>query len=144
MHMKKIAALLAVSALLIVPASAHGGHCRQAAIQQQPAVYYLCQVEGCTVAGRHYHDGTAYCGAEHACGWCDGTCQTRPLCTAEGCTQAGYHTHNGEAYCGAEHACGWCDGSCQTAVTAQASGQAAVTVQASGHHGGGNHHGRCR
>ena len=131
MHMKKIAALLAVSALLIVPASAHGGHCRQAAIQQQPAV---CQVEGCTVAGRHYHDGTAYCGAEHACGWCDGTCQTRPLCTAEGCTQAGYHTHNGEAYCGAEHACGWCDGSCQTAVT----------VQASGHHGGGHHHGRCR
>ena len=84
MKRKLFAALLAVSALLIVPASAHGGHCRQAAIQQQPAVYYLCQVEGCTVAGRHYHDGTAYCGAEHACGWCDGSCQTAVTAQASG------------------------------------------------------------
>ena len=133
MRTPKIFALLLAVALLIVPASAHGGHhghgqCRTAAQQQttvqrqavqpqstqQPLTYQLCPVEGCTIAGRHFHDGKPYCGANHTGTVCDGSCLTRPLCAVEGCTQTGCHLHDGTTYCGAAHSCGWCDGSCQS------------------------------
>lgn len=134
MRIPKIFTLLLAMALLIIPASAHGGHhglgqCRTATQQQtnvhrqtvqqqtavqQPLTYQLCPVENCTIAGRHFHDGKPYCGANHTGTVCDGSCLTRPLCTVEGCTQTGCHLHDGTAYCGAAHSCGWCDGSCQS------------------------------
>ena len=67
-------------------------------------------MEGCELAGRHIHDGTAYCGNCHDAGYCDGACLA--LCEVEGCTLTGRHDHNGITYCGSNHASGWCDGSC--------------------------------
>ncbi|MCI9350243.1 MAG: hypothetical protein HFF83_13665, partial [Oscillibacter sp.] len=31
----------------------------------------LCTVKGCTAVGRHTHNGTVYCGYNHASGFCD-------------------------------------------------------------------------
>ncbi len=137
MHIRKAAALLMTVALLVVPASAHGGHghCRQqTVVQPQPIVYQLCTAEDCTIAGRHFHDGAPYCGAAHTGVSCDGSCLTRPLCTADGCTLTGHHQHNGEGYCGAVHACGWCDGTCQVTVSTATTGTQTVV----GHHHGGH------
>ena len=33
-----------------------------------------CTVEGCTLTGRHVHDGETYCGAHHAGGFCTTDC----------------------------------------------------------------------
>ena len=38
---------------------------------QELALYII---EGCTLAGRHVHSGVTYCGANHASGYCDGSC----------------------------------------------------------------------
>ena len=109
--------------LLAAPASAHCGHGRVArAASAVSTTYPVCEVEDCTITGRHTHDGTIYCGYDHADGYCDGKCYA--LCGVEGCTITGRHTHGGTAYCGSHHECGYCDGSCQT-------------VRA----GGGHHHG---
>ena len=57
---------------LVLPAAAHHGGgrhgCRTAT--QIPA----CTVEGCTLTGRHVHDGETYCGAHHAGGFCTTDC----------------------------------------------------------------------
>lgn len=106
---------MAVS-MLVVSASAHGGHhgrggChgQRAQVQQQTSIS-VCTVEGCTLAGRHVHNGTVYCGYAHANGYCNGSCLA--LCPVEGCALAGRHVHNNVAYCGNYHACGFCDGTC--------------------------------
>lgn len=65
-------AALMLSLLVVTPVSAHGHH-RQAtapADMQCP----ICTVEGCLEEGRHTHDGYDYCGYNHSCGYCDGTC----------------------------------------------------------------------
>ena len=75
---------LLAAAALTVPAFAHGGghhgghHGRNAV---QPAAVAVCPVEGCTIAGRHTHGGTVYCGYDHESGLCDGSC--RALCPVE-------------------------------------------------------------
>lgn len=102
--------------LLIVAASAHGGHhgrggCHGQRSQAQQTLIPVCTVEGCSVAGRHVHDGTVYCGYDHADGYCNGACLA--LCSVEGCTVAGPHVHDNVVYCGNDHSCGFCDGSCQ-------------------------------
>lgn len=105
-----LCAMCAVS-LLIPAAFAHGGHGRGAGGRQTRAYQCaVCPVEGCELAGRHYHNGALYCGHNHANGWCDGTCVA--LCPVEGCTLAGRHYHDGALYCGANHAAGYCGGNC--------------------------------
>ncbi|MCI8934252.1 MAG: hypothetical protein HFE80_07055 [Clostridiaceae bacterium] len=70
---------LTLCSLLALPAMAHGHHgggCHSGGSNRaaQPTTYALCQVEGCTVEGRHLHDGVYYCGACHEEGYCDGEC----------------------------------------------------------------------
>lgn len=128
MHRKRLIAggLTALMvATLVFPVSAHCGRRRTA----EPAntACYVCPVEDCTEMGRHSHDGTVYCGYDHADGICDGQCLD--ICPVEGCTIAGRHTHDGTAYCGTHHEAGFCDGSCQ-----------AYAAQGGRHHGRGGHH----
>lgn len=105
-----------LTAALIVPASAHGCHgrrgggCHGRAARCVQTEITVCPYDDCTLAGRHYHDGTVYCGYAHGSGLCDGNC--RALCPLEDCAAAGRHYHGWTGYCGAEHACGFCDGSC--------------------------------
>ena len=100
--------------LLIAAASAHGGHhgrgggCHSRRTQTQQVS--VCTVEGCSLAGRHVHNGTVYCGYDHEGGYCNGSCAA--LCSVEGCNVAGRHVHNNVTYCGTDHSCGFCDGSC--------------------------------
>lgn len=100
---------------LIASASAHGGHHSSVSYsgqhtQVQQTVISVCPVEGCTLAGRHVHNGTVYCGYDHGSGYCNGACLA--LCTVENCTLSGRHVHNNVTYCGNYHTCGFCDGSC--------------------------------
>lgn len=92
MRIKKMAArkmaALGMAGLMAMafcsPAWAHGhGHHRgagqaaastQAAAGSQGDQCPVCTVEGCAEAGRHYHDGTIYCGYAHSSGYCDGSC----------------------------------------------------------------------
>lgn len=121
-----------MTAVLIIPASAHGHHGRRVqTVQPAPSVQTtitVCPYEDCTIAGRHVHDGVTYCGYNHASGYCDGAC--RALCPYEDCTIAGAHTHDGVTYCGYNHADGYCAGGC-----------AAGTVNNGGYgcHGAGHH-----
>ena len=129
-----------LAAMLVVPVSAHGchggrrsGHHGGGYAQNSASVQAsvtVCPVDGCTAAGRHWHDGTLYCGYGHANGYCDGAC--RALCPYEDCTIAGAHTHDGVTYCGYHHADGYCGGHC-----------AAGTVNSSYGYGcgRGGHHG---
>lgn len=109
-----LACVMAVN-LLTVSASAHGGghgvsgHHGQSAAPQQ-TVISVCPVDGCSIAGRHVHNGVVYCGYNHENGYCTGTCLA--LCSVEGCTTIGPHAHNNVTYCGNDHDCGFCDGSC--------------------------------
>lgn len=77
MRLKKLLTAVAlaatVSVLLVMPVSAHHGHRRQADIDNRCPV---CTVEDCTEEGRHLHDGVYYCGYDHDCGYCDGSCET--------------------------------------------------------------------
>lgn len=91
-------ALVLTAALLAVPASAHGGHHgkTQGAAAASCAV---CTTEDCTIIGRHVHDGVAYCGSDHADGFCDGSCvaastPSAPAVSADttgGCHGNGHH-----------------------------------------------------
>ena len=121
-----LCALTAVA--LILPASAHGyghrgGHNGvQRQVVQSTAVA-VCPVEGCAIAGRHSHGGTAYCGYAHESGLCDGNC--RALCPVEDRTTVGRHNHGDTAYCGYSHESGFCDGNCRALcpVEGRATGQ---------------------
>ena len=138
MHKKYIAASVAavLSIALLVPvAYACGGHGRVAANQladTNVTACAVCTVEDCQITGRHSHEGTLYCGYQHADGICDGTC--RALCPVEGCDIAGYHTHDNHAYCGSHHEAGFCDGSCQVQTATPA------PVNTGRHHGHRGHH----
>lgn len=101
--------------MLVAAASAHGGHHGRGGgygrrIQAQQTLVSVCTVDGCSLAGRHVHNGTIYCGYDHESGYCNGTCTA--LCPVDGCTVAGRHVHNNITYCGNDHICGFCDGSC--------------------------------
>lgn len=88
---------LALCSLLALPAMAHGhhgGHHRNSYCAPQPVHYALCEVEGCTVEGRHLHDGTYYCGVCHEEGYCDGEC---PVASPE--TPSRYCGHHGSRHC---------------------------------------------
>ena len=110
-----------LTAMLIVPVSAHGCHGGRSQghhggyRQSVQTTVTVCPYEDCTEAGRHTHDGTAYCGYDHGCGYCDGTCLA--LCPYENCGIAGRHTHYGTGYCGAHHDGGYCDNSCAVSVS---------------------------
>ena len=100
MRFKKIILCVLALALLTLPVSAHGhhggGHHGRAASVAAPAAatsVTVCPVDGCTLAGRHVHNGVTYCGYVHENGVCDNNC--RALCPVEGCTATGQHTHNG-------------------------------------------------
>lgn len=75
MRIKKLLACGAVGILLaglfVAPVSAHGHH-RQA--EDTDKICSLCTVEDCTETGYHIHDNQTYCGYDHACGYCDGSC----------------------------------------------------------------------
>ena len=99
------AALLCVliMSLLILPASAHHGHggghhgCSTpvdnttASAPAVPAAVTVCPVEGCTTAGRHTHNGVTYCGANHAGGYCDGSCPYYQGSASSGVRYGGHH-----------------------------------------------------
>lgn len=108
-----LACIMAVN-LLSVSASAHGGHgsggCHGRRTGTRQTVISVCTVDGCSVAGRHVHNGVVYCGYGHESGYCTGTCLA--LCPVEGCTTVGPHVHNNVTYCGNGHDCGFCDGAC--------------------------------
>lgn len=101
---------MCIVSLLVPAAFAHGGHGRGVRGQARTYRCAVCTVEGCELAGRHYHNGVLYCGFHHVNGVCDGTCA--PLCPVEGCTLAGRHYHDEVLYCGANHTAGYCDGTC--------------------------------
>lgn len=136
MWVKKLFACGAVGILLagslVAPVSAHGHH-RQAEVTDK--ICSLCTVEDCTETGYHIHDSQVYCGYDHACGYCDGSCGVIEVCTVKGCTETGRHTHDGQNYCGYDHTNGYCDGSCVKQSGSESSSQ-------SGHHSGnhGRHH----
>lgn len=73
--------LTLLTALLAVPASAHGG--RHHAARRTTPSYAVCSVEQCTETGRHDHDGVTYCGYSHTGGYCTGS-----ACTS---TTGGHH-----------------------------------------------------
>lgn len=103
--------------LLIAAASAHGGHHGRGGGrcgQRVQTSISVCTIDGCSVAGRHVHDGTVYCGYDHENGYCSGACL--PLCSEAGCTLTGRHVHNSVTYCGNDHSCGFCDGSCSVSA----------------------------
>lgn len=77
-----------VSVLMVMPVSAHHGHHRQAAVNNSCPV---CTVEGCTEEGRHLHDGEYYCGYDHECGYCDGSCGISSTQTYSGNGCGGRH-----------------------------------------------------
>lgn len=118
------AALCAMmAATLIVPAAAHGhrgghhsGYCQSVYSQPaytQPAytqpedtqytppaaaVCPACPYEDCLAAGQHHHNGTAYCGYNHAGGYCDGTCAVTPYYygySYGGCSHGYGYGHHG-------------------------------------------------
>ena len=105
-----------LAAALIVPASAHGCHGRRGGghhgrcVQSVQTEITVCPYDDCALAGRHLHDGMAYCGYAHGNGLCDELC--RALCPLEDCAASGRHYHGYSVYCGAHHDCGFCDGSC--------------------------------
>ena len=115
MWMKKLFAWGAVGVLFagmaVMPVSAHGHHRAQTVVPTDQ-VCGLCTVEGCAITGLHTHDTQTYCGYNHECGYCDGSCGAIGVCTVEGCTETGYHVHDSQTYCGYDHGCGYCDGSC--------------------------------
>lgn len=120
MHIHKAAALFLTAALLIVPASAHGGHCRTTT-----SVPY-CTTSGCTESGHHLHNGTMYYSTVQMVAPSNQTTTAAPstatvtapvtysICAVEGCTIAGRHFHDGAPYCGAAHTGTVCDGTCLT------------------------------
>lgn len=130
------AAAVLTALMLMLPASAHGGHHRRNTVQVTSCG--VCTVENCHTAGRHTHRGVTYCGYGHGNGVCDGTCAA--LCPVEGCTVTGRHTHNGTTYCGYQHSGGFCDGSCAVISAAQTNQTAQAAAVTGGCHG---HHGRC-
>lgn len=105
-----------LAAVLIVPVSAHGCHgrrgrgCHGGYVRNVQTEITVCPYDDCTLAGRHLHDGTTYCGYAHGDGLCDGLC--RALCPLEDCVSSGRHYHGYSIYCGAHHDGGFCDGSC--------------------------------
>lgn len=116
MRIKRVFGLGAVSILLsamfVMPVSAHGHHRQTQAAAVTNAVCTVCTVEDCTQAGLHIHNDTTYCGYAHESGYCDGSCGAIGVCYVEGCAETGYHSHNQTTYCGYDHGCGYCDGSC--------------------------------
>ncbi len=81
MHLKTRIAAGAVAVLtagmLVIPASAHGGHhssTQTQTTQTQPATVSVCSVKHCHTTGQHMHRGTTYCSYDHKSGFCDGTC----------------------------------------------------------------------
>ena len=137
MWMKKVLAYgtagLLAAGLMVMPVSAHGHHAQTAVPADQ--VCDICTVEGCVNAGLHTHEGKTYCGYDHECGYCDGSCGVVGICDVEGCTQTGRHTHGEQTYCGAGHTGGYCDSSCVRQSTGSQGER-----RSGGHHGG--HHGR--
>lgn len=105
-----------LAAALIVPVSAHGCHgrrgggCHGRYVRNVQTEITVCPYDDCTLAGRHLHDGTTYCGYAHGDGLCNGLC--RALCPLEDCVSSGRHYHGYSIYCGAHHDGGFCDGSC--------------------------------
>ena len=137
MYMRKsIVLVLAgfiLSASAVMPVSAHGHHHNQTdTVTTTDVVCEVCTVEGCKKSGLHVHDSVTYCGYDHDCGYCDGSCGAVEVCTVEGCNETGRHTHNDETYCGYAHECGYCDNSCVKTANA-GTGR---------HHRQGRHHGR--
>ena len=77
MNIKKllaVGAVVAMSSAFAIPTFAHGHHRRTQATVNYTAI---CTIESCTETGRHTHDGVDYCGYDHSCGYCDGSCVTQ-------------------------------------------------------------------
>ena len=96
MWIRKLLACGAVGILLagsiVAPVSAHSHH-RQA--ENTDKVCSLCTVEDCTETGYHIHDDETYCGYDHACGYCDGSCVKQS--GSKSSSRSGHHSshHNG-------------------------------------------------
>ncbi len=85
------AAAVLVSAIFVMPVSAHHGHHRQAANVDTGCP--VCTVEGCVEEGHHLHDGSYYCGYDHEDGYCDGSCgYSNRTYSRHGCGR-GHHGH---------------------------------------------------
>lgn len=98
-----------LAGLSVTPVSAHGHHNQS---NSAAKICSLCTFEDCTETGYHTHNDQAYCGYDHSCGYCDGSCGVVEVCSVNGCKETGYHTHDSHTYCGYDHEHGYCDGSC--------------------------------
>lgn len=123
-----------LAGLSVAPVSAHGHHSQADSATE---ICPLCTLEDCTEKGYHIHDDQAYCGYNHSCGYCDGSCGLVEVCNVKGCKETGYHTHDNQTYCGYDHEYGYCDGSCNNSCTKQ--NGCGSSVRSRGHHN--RHHG---
>ncbi|WWR15143.1 hypothetical protein V1224_11710 [Lachnospiraceae bacterium JLR.KK008] len=83
-----LAALQAPMVVMAHHGRGHGHGCGYYRTQAAPA-YARCEVEGCSIAGIHEHDGVYYCA--HTVG--DGHCHA--VCNVAGCTEITEHVHDG-------------------------------------------------
>lgn len=85
-----------MAGLSVAPVSAHGHHSQA---ESATEICPLCTLEDCTETGYHIHDDQVYCGYDHSCGYCDGSCNNS--CTKQnGCGSSvrsrGHHNrHHG-------------------------------------------------
>jgi len=99
MNKKTCAAGVLAALLLAAPASAHcdASHAHGCWQVNQPVAMTCpeCTVEGCTIAGRHLHNGITYCGTHHVDGVCSIDCLTAAN-TSNTAVASGHHSgHHG-------------------------------------------------
>lgn len=85
-----------LAGLLVTPVSAHRHHCQTDSASK---ICSLCTLKGCTETGYHIHDGETYCGYDHSCGYCDGSCIQQNDCEtparSRGHHSGHHHRHHG-------------------------------------------------
>lgn len=80
-----------LSASVVMPVSAHGHHHSQT-VTPSDYVCGVCTVEGCDETGYHTHNDETYCGHEHECGYCDGSCvRTKDAGVSRHCGRRRHH-----------------------------------------------------
>lgn len=104
LNMRKSLVLLMTGIMLtasaVMPVSAHGHHhynqnYTQNYTQTETPSDYVCEVcpvEGCDETGYHTHNEATYCGHEHECGYCDGSCvKTKDAGVSRQCGNRRHH-----------------------------------------------------
>lgn len=81
-----------LTASAVMPVSAHGHHHYNQTETPSDYVCGVCTVEGCDETGYHTHNDETYCGHEHECGYCDGSCvKTKDAEVSRHCGRRRHH-----------------------------------------------------